>query len=493
MSDYIKIHPEDSVAVALAPLEKGTSVTLSDCTLTLTEDIPQGHKFSLCHISCGDSVIKYGNPIGIAVENIKKGSWVHTHNIKTGLGDLLTYTYNKTDTTLPPSEDVSFMGFRRTDGKVGVRNEIWIIPTVGCVNNVATAIAEQAKPYIQDTVNDVVAFPHPYGCSQMGDDQENTRQILADLINHPNAGGVLVLGLGCENSNISELKKYIGEYDEKRVRFLVAQECDDEIAEALHIIEDLSTYAGSFKREPISCSELIIGMKCGGSDGLSGITANPTVGAFSDLLISKGGTTILTEVPEMFGAETLLMNRCENEAVFEKTVDLINDFKNYFTSHNQTIYENPSPGNKCGGISTLEDKSLGCTQKSGKSAVKGVLSYGEAVHTKGLNLLSAPGNDLVASTALAASGAHIVLFTTGRGTPFASPVPTIKISTNSALHAKKNNWIDFNCGVMTEGTSLDTLKQNLFDYVIAVASGEKVKAEKAGFHDMAIFKQGVTL
>lgn len=287
----------------------------------------------------------------------------------------------------------------------------------------------------------------------MGDDQEHTRQILADLINHPNAGGVLVLGLGCENSNIQELKKYIGPYDPDRVRFLTAQDCEDEIAEALEMIEELSEYAGSFCREPISCSELIIGMKCGGSDGLSGITANPTVGGFSDLLISKGGTTILTEVPEMFGAETLLMNRCKDEAVFDKTVALVNDFKNYFKSHNQTIYENPSPGNKKGGISSLEDKSLGCTQKSGSAPVNDVLSYGEKVAEKGLNLLSAPGNDLVASTALAASGAHIVLFTTGRGTPFASPVPTVKISSNSALYEKKKNWIDFNCGPLAEGTS----------------------------------------
>lgn len=493
MQGYIKIHPDDCVAVALQPLSAGTCADVAGVSVTLTEDIPQGHKFALCDIASGESVIKYGNPIGIAKENIKKGSWVHTHNIKTGLGDLLTYTYDKVDTSLEPSEDVTFMGYRRPDKKVGVRNEIWIIPTVGCVNNVASSIERQAQRFVSGSVEEIVAFPHPYGCSQMGDDQENTRQILADLVNHPNAGGVLVLGLGCENSNIDELKKHIGNYDANRVRFLAAQECEDEIAEALHIIENLSHYVGSFQREPISCSELIIGMKCGGSDGLSGITANPTVGAFSDLLISKGGTTILTEVPEMFGAETLLMNRCKDEALFEKTVNLINDFKNYFTSHNQTIYENPSPGNKKGGISTLEDKSLGCTQKSGSAAVSGVLSYGEPVCTRGLNLLSAPGNDLVASTALAASGAHIVLFTTGRGTPFASPVPTIKISTNSALNAKKNNWIDFNCGVMVEDTPIDVLKQQLFDYVIAVASGEKVKAEKAGFHDMAIFKQGVTL
>ena len=343
-------------------------------------------------------------------------------------------------------------------------------------------------------MEDVIAFTHPYGCSQMGDDQENTRKVLADMIHHPNAGGVLVLGLGCENSNIPLLKEqYIGEYDEQRVKFLQCQDVEDEQEEAMKLLEELAVYAGAFSRETIDASELVIGMKCGGSDGLSGITANPTVGAFSDLLISKGGTTILTEVPEMFGAETLLMNRCETPELFDKTVHLINDFKNYFTSHNQTIYENPSPGNKKGGISTLEDKSLGCTQKSGSAPVKGVLSYGEPVKVKGLNLLSAPGNDLVASTALAVSGAQIVLFTTGRGTPFASPVPTVKISSNSKLAGHKNNWIDFNAGSMVEDKSKEQLAQELFDYVLAVASGKKVKAEEAGFHDMAIFKQGVTL
>lgn len=493
MQTYIKIHPADKVAVALCPLSAGTVISIDQKEITLLEDIPQGHKFALQDLSENEPIIKYGYPIGITKEPVKAGSWIHVHNMKTALGDLLTYTYQKQDTTLPPTEERFFQGYKRADGKVGVRNEIWIIPTVGCVNNVATAIEKKAQSLICGSIEAIAAFPHPYGCSQMGDDQEHTRQILADLINHPNAGGVLVLGLGCENSNIGELKKYIGPYDENRVKFLVCQESDDEISDALELIQELVSYASVMKREPISCSELIIGMKCGGSDGLSGITANPTVGAFSDLLISKGGTTILTEVPEMFGAETLLMNRCESEALFDKTVALINDFKNYFTSHNQTIYENPSPGNKKGGISTLEDKSMGCTQKSGSAPVRGVLSYGEPVKEKGLNLLSAPGNDLVASTALAASGAHIVLFTTGRGTPFASPVPTVKISSNSALYNKKGNWIDFNCGQLVEGTDLETLRNQLFDYVIAVASGEEVKSEKAGFHDMAIFKQGVTL
>ena len=500
MQKYIKIHPTDTVAVALCPLPAGTvavfpaqSDSAVQSAVTLSEDIPQGHKFALKNLAEGESVIKYGASIGITKNAVPAGSWVHTHNMKTGLGDLLSYTYEKQGTPLPTTEERFFQGYRRSDGKIGVRNEIWIIPTVGCVNNVATAIERKAQYLLAGCIDAIAAFPHPYGCSQMGDDQEHTRQILADLINHPNAGGVLVLGLGCENSNISELKKYIGTYDPNRVKFLECQSCEDEISDALALLEELADYAGSFRREPISCSELIIGMKCGGSDGLSGITANPTVGAFSDLLISKGGSTILTEVPEMFGAETLLMNRCENEELFEKTVDLINDFKNYFTRHDQTIYENPSPGNKKGGISTLEDKSLGCTQKSGSAPVRGVLSYGEPIKEKGLNLLSAPGNDLVASTALAASGAHIVLFTTGRGTPFASPVPTVKISTNSALHEKKKNWIDFNCGTLVEDGDLATLAEQLFEYVLAVASGEKVKSELAGFHDMAIFKQGVTL
>ena len=493
MKEFIKIHPGDNVAVALTPLSADRTLDVDGISVTLKEDIPQGHKFALMSIDKDSSVIKYGCSIGSAKEDISCGQWIHTHNIKTGLGDLLTYTYNKSVSELHATESRTFKGFRRTDGKVGIRNEIWIIPTVGCVNNVATAIEKQAQVLIKGSVEGIVAFPHPYGCSQMGDDQENTRTILADLINHPNAGGVLVLGLGCENSNIDILKDYIGEYDPKRVRFLVSQECEDEIAESLDIIEDLVDYACGFEREDIDCSELIIGMKCGGSDGLSGITANPVVGAFSDLLISKGGSTVLTEVPEMFGAETQLMNRCANEELFDKTVLLINDFKEYFQRHNQTIYENPSPGNKKGGISTLEDKSLGCTQKSGSAPVSDVLAYGQPVTTKGLNLLSAPGNDLVASTALAASGAHIVLFTTGRGTPFACPVPTMKISTNSALYNKKNNWIDFNCGTLVEGETLDSLAQQLFDEVIAVASGKQVKSEAAGFHDMAIFKQGVTL
>lgn len=493
MVNFIKIHDDDNVAVALEAIPQNETITVGGTAIVTKMEIPAGHKFALKELKMGTPVIKYGYRIGFTTADVKPGEWIHTHNLKTGLGDLLDYSYEPQLPEEKTTEDVSFMGYNRENGKVGVRNEIWIIPTVGCVNNIATKIAELSQNLVRENIEAVCAFPHPYGCSQMGDDQENTRQILANLINHPNAGGVLVLGLGCENSNIDVLKNYIGNYNPDRVRFLVSQESDDELADGVAIVSELADYAAKAKREPISVSKLIVGMKCGGSDGFSGITANPTVGRFSDILISKKGTTILTEVPEMFGAETILMNRCENEGLFNKTVGLINGFKNYFKSHNQTIYENPSPGNKKGGISTLEDKSLGCTQKSGSAVVKGVLEYGEVVSTPGLNLLSAPGNDLVASTALAASGAHIVLFTTGRGTPFACPVPTMKISSNSRLAGKKDNWIDFNAGVVAEGESIDAAGQRLFDEVVAIASGKEVKSEKAGFHDMAIFKQGVTL
>lgn len=518
MQDFIKIHERDTVVVALRTIPAGETLTVrvqgEDRQITALEEIPVGHKMAVCDIPAEGEVIKYGCPIGSARADIRAGAWIHTHNIKTALGNLLEYTYEPQEEIVKAqgqggregqdaaggkAPEAVFMGYKRADGKVGIRNEIWIIPTVGCVNSVATAIAREAnirriargKEYAD--VGEVIAFPHPYGCSQMGDDQEHTRQILADLISHPNAGGVLVLGLGCENSNIGVLKPYIGGYDEKRVRFVVSQECGDEIAVSLEVIDELMEYAAGSEREPIGVSRLVVGMKCGGSDGLSGITANPLVGRFSDMLTAMGGTTILTEVPEMFGAETLLMNRCADRELFDKTVHLINDFKDYFMSHDQAIYENPSPGNKQGGISTLEDKSLGCIQKSGSAPVRGVLRYGERVEAAGLNLLSAPGNDLVAATALAAAGAHIVLFTTGRGTPFASPVPTVKISTNSALAAKKPNWIDFNAGVLAEDKDIEEQTEALFGYVLEVASGKRVRSEAAGFHDMAVFKQGVTL
>lgn len=532
MQNFLRIHEKDNVAVALTDITRGEQAVFhvegETLVVEAAQDIPAGHKMALYDLGAGEQVIKYGAPIGITSDSVLKGQWIHTFNVKTQLGDMLEYTYQpygrtegsegkmlSTDkfqsagarrehihegSVLSAFGNVSanavYQGFVRPDGRVGVRNEIWVIPTVGCVNNVAQAIARKAGAYVKGSVDEVIAFPHPYGCSQMGDDQENTKRILSDLIKHPNAGGVLVLGLGCENCNIDTLKPFLeenGEPDSRRIRFLTAQDCEDEIAQGVLEIRELIEYACKYEREEVSVSTLVVGMKCGGSDGLSGITANPLVGRFSDMLIREGGTTILTEVPEMFGAETILMNRCDNEELFHKTVDLINDFKNYFKFHNQTIYENPSPGNKKGGISTLEDKSLGCTQKSGSARVTGVLAYGETVKEKGLNLLSAPGNDLVASTALAAAGAQIVLFTTGRGTPFASPVPTMKIATNTRLAEKKSGWIDFNAGGLVEDKSMEDEAVRLFEYVCEVASGRKVCSEAAGFHDMAIFKQGVTL
>lgn len=500
MQQFVKINEKDNVAVALEDLERGEQLPAGNKTVTLCDTIARGHKLALADIQKGEAVVKYGFPIGYAKERINEGAHVHVHNLKTGLGDELNYQYHPAlreqspDSEGSPGGKAFFMGYDRGKEGVGVRNELWIIPTVGCVNSVAKAIAAGCQALVRENIEAVVAFSHPYGCSQMGDDQENTRIALADLIHHPNAGGVLVLGLGCENSNIGVIKEYIGEYDASRVRFLQCQDCEDEIEEGVRIMNELAAYAAGLHRTRIDADRLIIGLKCGGSDGLSGITANPVVGRFSDLLTQAGGSTILTEVPEMFGAETILMDRAADREVFDKTVQLINDFKDYFRSYNQTIYENPSPGNKEGGISTLEDKALGCTQKSGDAKVVDVLKYGQRARKPGLNLLSAPGNDLVASTALALCGAQIVLFTTGRGTPFACAVPTVKISSNTQLAEKKKNWIDFDCGrLLNEGMSLDILGNELYEYVLSVANGAFVKSEAEGYRDLAILKQGVTL
>ena len=498
MQEFVKINQADNVAVALRDFQKGEILQIDDSSITLEEDIARGHKFTLTELEEGAAVIKYGFPIGYTRQAVEKGCHIHVHNLRTGLGDDLSYEYQPSDVPerefLLSDSKKYFLGYERKDGKAGVRNELCIVPTVGCVNSIAKAIAKNCQNLVQDNIEAVVSFAHPYGCSQMGEDQENTRKALAGLINHPNAGGVLVLGLGCENSNIEVLKPYLGEYDPDRIRFLQCQDVEDEIEEGSKLLAQLASYAGTCKRTKIPVSKLVIGMKCGGSDGLSGITANPVVGQLSDIVTAAGGSTILTEVPEMFGAETILMDRCVNREVFEKTVHLINDFKDYFRRHNQTIYENPSPGNKKGGISTLEDKALGCTQKSGSSKVMDVLSYGQSIEVAGLNLLSAPGNDLVASTALAVSGAQIVLFTTGRGTPFASAVPTVKISSNSQLAGKKKNWIDFDAGrLLQDGMNLEILGNELYEYVLEIANGRLVKSEEEGYRDLAIFKQGVTL
>ena len=413
------------------------------------------------------------------------GDHVHSHNVKTNLAGNLEYTYDYKDYGIAHIDtDLTFDGYVRENGDVGIRNEIWIINTVGCVNKTAQILSEKTGARY---------FPHPYGCSQLGDDQDITRKILCGMINHPNAAGVLVLGLGCENSNIGEIKKVLGKYDEKRVKFLNCQDVEDEIAEGVSIINELKAYANTFKREKVSISKLRLGLKCGGSDGYSGITANPLVGRLCDKLVAFGGSCVLTEVPEMFGAEHLLMERCVSREVFDKTVSLINNFKDYFTRHNQVIYENPSPGNKAGGITTLEEKSLGCVQKGGLSPVVDVLDYGDLLTKNGLSLLNGPGNDIVAVTNLMACGVHMVLFTTGRGTPLGGPVPTVKISTNRALYEKKSNWIDFNASPILEGVSTDALANEFLDYIIEVASGKETRNEENGYREIAIFKDGVTL
>ncbi len=497
MAEFIKINVADNVAVAIHDVEAGNSFDIDGVQITPLTKIPAGHKIALRDIAEGEDVVKYGFPIGHLLTAVERGGLIDHSNLKTNLDGLLEYTYEPDLTEIKRTKDIAmFKGYRRADGRAGIRNELWIIPTVGCVNGVVQNIQKQFEKELANypSIGKVIAFPHNYGCSQLGGDHENTRKILADMVHHPNAAGVLVVALGCENNQLGAFRELVGEVDETRVKFMESQKIHgDEVEYGLDLLREIAEAAKDDARENIPVSELKVGLKCGGSDGFSGITANPLLGRFSDWIVAHGGTTVLTEVPEMFGAETILMSRCQDEATFDKTVHLINDFKAYFMKNDQPVYENPSPGNKAGGISTLEEKSLGCTQKSGKSIVRDVLLYGDRLKTKGLNLLSAPGNDLVASTALAAAGCQIVLFTTGRGTPFGTFVPTAKISTNSVLAANKPLWIDFNAGAIVDGTPSEEVDQAFIDFVIGTASGEYTNNEKSCYSEIAIFKSGVTL
>ena len=495
-SAFIKINPADSVVVCLRPMAKGEIIEIDGKKIELLQDTPAGHKVLLDDAPEGTNIIKYGYPIGHARQDLKAGEWVNENNLKTNLAGTLEYEYRPVNEILNiKNENRTFKGYVRKNGEVGVRNEIWIVPTVGCVNGIAEKLVELLTKETQlEGIDAIHAWHHNFGCSQLSDDHENTRKVLRDICLHPNAGAVLVLSLGCENNIPEDFMAMLGDYDKDRIRLLVTQRVEgDEIEEGMKVLRELYAIAKQDKRQDVPLSELRVGLKCGGSDGFSGITANPLVGELSDYVVAQGGTSVLTEVPEMFGAETILMNRCKTPELFEQTVSLINNFKNYFLSHGEPVGENPSPGNKAGGISTLEDKALGCTQKCGRAPVSGVMEYGERLQSKGLNLLSAPGNDLVASTALAASGCQIVLFTTGRGTPFGTFIPTMKISTNSGLYQRKPNWIDFNAGVLTEGVEMKDLVRQFIDKVIAVASGEKTRNEENGYREISIFKNGVTL
>ncbi len=495
-SAFIKINPADSVVVCLRPMAKGEIIEIDGKKIELLQDTPAGHKVLLDDAPEGTNIIKYGYPIGHARQDLKAGEWVNENNLKTNLAGTLEYEYKPVNEILNiKNENRTFKGYVRKNGEVGVRNEIWIVPTVGCVNGIAEKLVELLTKETQlEGIDAIHAWHHNFGCSQLSDDHENTRKVLRDICLHPNAGAVLVLSLGCENNIPEDFMAMLGDYDKDRIRLLVTQRVEgDEIEEGMKVLRELYAIAKQDKRQDVPLSELRVGLKCGGSDGFSGITANPLVGELSDYVVAQGGTSVLTEVPEMFGAETILMNRCKTPELFEQTVSLINNFKNYFLSHGEPVGENPSPGNKAGGISTLEDKALGCTQKCGRAPVSGVMEYGERLQSKGLNLLSAPGNDLVASTALAASGCQIVLFTTGRGTPFGTFIPTMKISTNSGLYQRKPNWIDFNAGVLTEGIEMKDLVRQFIDKVIAVASGEKTRNEENGYREISIFKNGVTL
>jgi len=491
----LRVHADDTVAVALHALAAGESIDVDGERMTLGSDVPPGHKIALRVHELGAPVVKYGFPIGVATERLTPGMWVHSHNLVTHLQGLVEYRYEPSPRNRITPPPATFDGYRRATGRVGTRNEIWVLNTVGCVNHAAERIAKITAEKLKGELDGVYSFSHPYGCSQLGDDLRNTQRVLAGLLRHPNAGGVLVLGLGCENNQMDSLLQMAGDVDRERLRFFNLQDVIDEVEQGTSVISELAARVATDRRVGCSASELVLGHKCGGSDGFSGISANPVVGRIADWLTALGGRVLLTEVPEMFGAEQILMNRAADDAVFGDIVQMVNGFKEYFIAHGQPIYENPSPGNKAGGLTTLEEKSLGAVQKGGRATVTQVLRYGAPVERAGLALLEAPGNDGVSSTALVASGATVLLFTTGRGTPLGFPVPTIKISSNSDIATKKPHWIDFNAGAVLDGTStLDQLADELFALVLDVASGRRLaRNEEQGYREIAIWKEGVTL
>lgn len=495
---FILVHDTDDAAIALAECKAGESYEVGGKTLELLTDIPFGHKVALRDIPAGENVMKYGNPIGHATQDIRRGEHIHTHNLKTNLEGVLEYTYRRNDAVLEKfkevQENATFMGYPRADGKVGVRNELWIVPTVGCVNMTAKKLEEMARKKFAGRFDGIYAYTHNMGCSQLGDDQATTMRLLSGIIKNPNAGAVLVLSLGCENNNLEVFEPYLGDFDRNHIKFLVTQDVEDEYEAAMDILVHLDAAYGGIERQSVSAKHLVVGFKCGGSDAFSGLTANALCGKLNDRIVHCGGSTVLTEVPEMFGAEQLLMERCINQETFDKTVELINNYKNYFTRYDQVIYENPSPGNKKGGISSLEEKSLGCIQKGGQAPVVDVLDYGEPVLKNGLNLLTGSGNDQVSCTNLVASGATIVCFTTGRGNPFGSPVPTVKVASNTALAQRKPHWIDFNAGQVLDGKAWDALTDEFFQYILDVASGiVTTRNEENDYKEISIFRDGVIL
>ncbi len=491
----MRAHVSDDVAAALRDLTAGEIADIEGVPTVLREDIPAGHKFALRHLERGEAVRRYGADIGIMSEPAQRGALVHSHNLATALIGEVAYARDTGDAAHAASTARSlpaWRGYRRADGRWATRNEIWLLPTVGCVAPLVEDIAREANALHAGKLDGIVGFGHPHGCSQLGDDLAGTRAALAGLCDNPNAGGVLLIGLGCESNQLDDLVALVPEGSRAKIRMMRAQEPGDEHERALELIAQLVEELAPLEREEAPAAALTVGLKCGGSDALSGLTANPLLGRFTDQLVASGGKAVLTEIPEIFGAERALFSRAVSREVFEAAGALLNRFKRYFLEQGQPVSENPSPGNIAGGITTLEEKSLGAVQKGGNAPLVDVLDYGAAAQVPGLTLLEAPGNDAVSSTALAAAGATLIVFTTGRGTPLGFPVPTVKVSSNSQLAQSKAGWIDFDAGrVLGEGTG--AVSEDFARRMIAIASGERTAAERSGQRVIALWKRGVTL
>jgi len=489
----VRIDPADDVAVALRDIAAGEAVDVDGARVTAADAVPRGHKLALHPRAAGEAVRRYGWPIGSATRPIAVGEHVHSHNLATNLKG--EEPYERLAPATVPSPVPSpwrFDGYVRADGSVATRNQLWIVPTVGCVGRTAQRLAAAAAQRHAGRIDGALALAHPFGCSQLGDDLDRTAQVLASLACNPNAGGVLLLGLGCEENQLSALIERIPAERRDRLRVLGAQDSDDEMADGARLADELADAMAGDRRTSVGIEHLRVGLKCGGSDGFSGITANPLIGRIASHVTEAGGTAVLTEIPEIFGAERLLMARAADADTFDALVALVNRFKAYFLDHGEPISENPSPGNVAGGITTLEEKSLGAVQKGGRAVVADVLRYGERLRRPGLTVLEAPGNDAVSTTALAAAGATLTLFSTGRGTPLGSPVPTMKLATNSDLARRKHDWIDFDAGQALE-SGYEAVTDALLARICAVASGEPARNEVHEERDIAIWKRGVTL
>ncbi len=489
----IRLNGRDNVIVLTKAFAAGTAPVGSG--VPLSRLVPSGHKIAVTDIALGEPVLKFGQIIGYASQPIAKGEQVHTHNCAMGAHDQnyrIGDDFQAIDYVAEASRR-TFDGYRRSDGRAGTRNFIALCATVNCSATVVRHIADHfnRSGALDDypNVDGVIALAHGTGCgmASSGEGYEALQRVLWGHATHPNVGAAIFIGLGCEVMQIGRMKAMFGSSGEERFHGLTIQETGGTrktIAAGIEAIKKLLPAVNDIKRVPIPVSELVVGLQCGGSDGFSGITANPALGAATDILVKQGGTALLSETPEIYGAEQLLVRRAASQEVGEKLIARIRWWENYTAVNGGSMDNNPSPGNKAGGLTTILEKSLGAAAKGGTLALSGVLLYAEQVKERGFVFMDSPGYDPVSATGQIASGAQLVVFTTGRGSAFGSkPAPTIKLATNSAMYKMLDEDMDINCGDIIDGVSIEAKGEEIFEKMIEIASGRQSKSEALGLGD----------